>query len=49
MVVFDSKGVIFTNYVPRGTTVNANFIIFIDALIMFLKWFKKRPEMVCRE
>jgi [histone H3]-lysine36 N-dimethyltransferase SETMAR len=39
---FDSKGLIYTNYVPRGTTVNANYIL--DALGRFMKIFKqKRP------
>lgn len=39
---FDSKGLIYTNYVPRGTTVNANYIV--EALGRFMKIFKeKRP------
>jgi histone-lysine N-methyltransferase SETMAR len=39
-----TKGVIYTNYVPRGTTVNANYIL--ESLVKFLKVFmQKRPEM----
>jgi histone-lysine N-methyltransferase SETMAR len=39
---FDSKGLIYTNYVPRGTTVNANYIV--EALGKFMRIFKeKRP------
>ena len=39
---FNSKGLIYTNYVPRGTTVNANYIV--EALGRFMRIFKeKRP------
>jgi hypothetical protein len=42
---FESKGLIYTNYVPRGTTVNAKYIL--DARGKFMKVFKqKRPKMV---
>jgi histone-lysine N-methyltransferase SETMAR len=42
LVFFDAKGVIYTNYVPRGKTVNASYIK--EALRRFLKVFKeKRP------
>jgi len=45
---FDSQGMVYTNYVPRGTTVNANFIV--GALRRFLKAFRaKRPEMAAGE
>jgi histone-lysine N-methyltransferase SETMAR len=45
LVFFDSKGLIYTNYVPRGTTVNANYIV--EALGTFMKILrKKRPQMV---
>jgi hypothetical protein len=45
LAFFDSKGLIYTNYVPTGTMVNAKYIV--DALGKFLKVFKqKRPEMV---
>jgi hypothetical protein len=44
LAFFGSKGLIYTNYVPRGTTMNANCIM--EALGKFLKIFKqKRPEM----
>jgi histone-lysine N-methyltransferase SETMAR len=45
LVFFDSKGLIYTNYVPRGNTVNANYIV--EALGTFMKILrKKRPQMV---
>jgi hypothetical protein len=44
LAFFDSKGLIYTNYVPRGTTVNANYIV--EALGTFMKNLrKKRPQM----
>jgi hypothetical protein len=27
LAFFDSKGLIYTNYMPRGTTVSANYIM----------------------
>jgi histone-lysine N-methyltransferase SETMAR len=45
LAFFNSKGLIYTNYVPRGTTVNANYIV--EALGTFMKILrKKRPQMV---
>ena len=45
---FDMKGLIYTNYVPRGTTVNANYIV--GALGKFLTIFRrKRPVMAVQE
>ncbi len=45
LAFFDSKGLIYMNHMPRGTTVNAKYIG--EALGKFLKVFKhKRPEMV---
>jgi histone-lysine N-methyltransferase SETMAR len=45
LAFFDSKGLIYTNYVPRGSTVNANYIV--EALGTFMKIMrKKRPQMV---
>ena len=45
LVFFDTKGVIYTNYVPKGQTVNGEYIR--EALGKFVKIFKKkRPEMV---
>jgi hypothetical protein len=44
LAFFDAKGFIYTNYMPRGTTVNANNIM--EALGKFMKIFrKKRPIM----
>jgi histone-lysine N-methyltransferase SETMAR len=44
LVFFDAKGVIYTNYVPKGETVNALYIR--NAVARFLKGFKeKRPIM----
>jgi alkyl sulfatase BDS1-like metallo-beta-lactamase superfamily hydrolase len=48
LAFFDSKGQIYTNYVPRGTTVNANYIV--EALGTFVKILrKKRPQIVARD
>jgi hypothetical protein len=45
LAFFDSKGLIYTSYVPRGTTVNGNYIV--EALGTFMKILrKKRPQMV---
>jgi len=44
LAFFDSKGLIYTNIVPRGTTVNSAYIL--KALAAFLKHFrKKRPAL----
>jgi diketogulonate reductase-like aldo/keto reductase len=44
LAFFDSKGLIYTNYVPRGTMVNANYIM--EVLGAFMKILrKKRPQM----
>ena len=43
LAFFDNQGPIYTNYLPRGTTVNAIYIL--GALGSFQKVFKqKRPE-----
>ena len=48
LAFFDNKGPIYTNYVPRGTTVNAIYIL--GALGRFQKVFKqKRPETAAGE
>ena len=48
LAFFDAKGLIYTNYVPKGQTVNADYII--EALSKFLKTFKqKRPELASGE
>jgi hypothetical protein len=42
LAFFDAKGLIYTNYVPKGTMVNARYIV--EALGTFLKVLrKKRP------
>jgi hypothetical protein len=48
MAFFNSKGMVYTNYVPRGKTVNADYVIV--ALRKFLKALKaKRPDLFPRE
>jgi hypothetical protein len=48
LVFFDAKGVIYMNYVPKGKTVNAEYIK--KALARFLKVFKaKRPIMASQD
>jgi hypothetical protein len=48
LVFFDAKGVIYTNYVPKGETVNAEYIK--KALARFLKIFQaKRPIMASQD
>jgi hypothetical protein len=45
LAFFDSKGLIHTNYMPRGIMVDATY-----ALGKFTKIFrKKRPEMAARD
>jgi len=45
LAFFDAKGLVYTNIVPRGSTVNAAYIT--KALGTFMKTLKKkRPEMV---
>jgi hypothetical protein len=47
LAFFDSKGLIYTNFVPKARTVTAAYII--EALTHFLKVFKeKRPTMTAR-
>jgi hypothetical protein len=41
LAFFDSKDLNYTNYMPRGTTVNAKYIV--EALGNFMKILKKRP------
>ena len=48
LAFFDSKGLIYTNIVPRGASVNSDYIV--KALGSFLKNFrKKRPKMAARD
>jgi hypothetical protein len=48
LAFFDSKGLIYTNYMPGGTTVNAMYIV--EVLGNFMKIFKsKRPIMAAGE
>jgi len=48
MAFFDSKGLIYTHIVPRGSTINANYIVM--TLGKFMKNLKKkRPIMVEQE
>jgi histone-lysine N-methyltransferase SETMAR len=48
ILAFFDAGLIYTNYVPKGTTVNAKYIV--EALGTFLKVLrKKRPVMAAGE
>jgi histone-lysine N-methyltransferase SETMAR len=48
LAFFDSKGLIYTNIVPRGSMVNATYIV--KALGTFMQHLKKkRPAMVSQE
>jgi hypothetical protein len=48
LIFFDVKGIIYTNFVLKGKTVNASYIQ--TALARFLKVFKpKRPIMGAQE
>jgi hypothetical protein len=48
LVFFEAKGLIYTNFVPKGETVNATYIR--TALTRFLKVFRqKRPIMAEQE
>ena len=47
LAFFDSKGLIYTNYVPRGTTVNADYIV--GALGSFMKIFKKKRPVIAQQ
>jgi hypothetical protein len=48
LAFFDSKGLIYTHIVPRGSTINADYILkAMDKFMAHLK--KKRPEMVKQE
>lgn len=43
LAFFDSKGLVYTNIVPKGQTVNSDYIV--KVLATFLKQYKKkRPE-----
>jgi hypothetical protein len=44
LAFFDSKGLIYTNYSARGTTVNAKYIV--EALGNFMKIFKKKKPIM---
>jgi hypothetical protein len=48
LAFFNNKGLIYANYVLRGTTVNARYIV--EALGKFMKIFmKKRAVMAARD
>jgi hypothetical protein len=45
LAFFNSMGLVYTNYMPRGTSVNANYIV--EALGTFMKILRrKRLQMV---
>jgi hypothetical protein len=43
-VFFDAKGIIYTNFVPKGVTVNASYIQ--TAMARFLKVFKQQRPII---
>jgi hypothetical protein len=48
LAFFTSKGLIYTHIIPRGSTINANYILkAMGKFLVHLK--KKRPEMVQQE
>jgi hypothetical protein len=48
LVFFDAKGIIYTNFGPKGKTVDASYIW--TALTRFLKVFRQeRPVMVVQD
>jgi hypothetical protein len=47
LAFFDAKGLIYTNYMPRGNTVNARYIV--EALGSFLKILKKKRPVMTAE
>jgi hypothetical protein len=44
LVFFVAKGIMYTNYGPRGTTVNVNYIV--EALGKFKKIFRKKRPII---
>jgi histone-lysine N-methyltransferase SETMAR len=46
-VFFDSQGVIYNDYVPKGKTVNSEYII--TALGRFLKTFKQKRQVMASQ
>jgi hypothetical protein len=42
LAFFDSKSLIYTNHVTRGTTLNTKYIM--DALVKFLKFSSRRGQ-----
>jgi histone-lysine N-methyltransferase SETMAR len=47
LVFFDSQGVIYNDYVPKGKTVNSEYII--TALGRFLKTFKQKRQVMASQ
>jgi len=47
LVFFDSKGLIYTNHVPRGILVNTNYIV--EALGRFMKVFRKKRAVMSKQ
>jgi hypothetical protein len=48
LVFFDTKGVIYMNYAPRGKTINAEYVK--KALARFLVIFRnKRPKILSQD
>jgi hypothetical protein len=46
LTFFYCKGIIYTNYIPRGTMVNASYIV--EALGKFMKIFRKKRLLMAK-
>jgi hypothetical protein len=44
LAFFDSKGLVYTRIIPKGTAINANYILVVLGKFM-VHLRKKRPEM----
>ena len=47
VALFDAKGLIYTHYLPRGTMVNANYIV--GALGKFFKIFRQKKPLMAKQ
>ena len=47
LVFFNSKGLIYTNYMPRGTTINTDYIV--GALGRFMMIFRKKRLVMAQQ
>ncbi len=47
MAFFDSKGLIYTRIVPKGQSINANFVSVLDTVLRQLRI--KRPDLAVQQ